>query len=67
MGGIKEKILAAKRSQIETIVLSGRNRRDIEDIPAQYVEGLSFVYVDTVKEVISAALSDEKAVNAREL
>lgn len=67
VGGIKEKILAAKRSQIETIVLSGRNRRDIEDIPAQYVEGLSFVYVDTVREVISAALSDEKAVNAREL
>lgn len=67
VGGIKEKILAAKRSGIDTIVLSSKNRRDIEDISAQYVSGLKFVYVDTVMDVIRAALTDEPAADAREL
>ena len=47
VGGIKEKILAAKRAGINKIVLSKDNRKDIEEIPAQYLEGLEFIYVTT--------------------
>lgn len=56
VGGIKEKILAAKRAGITTIILSEDNRRDIEDIDARYVDGLEFVYVRTASEVIANAL-----------
>jgi ATP-dependent Lon protease len=52
VGGIKEKILAAKRSGINTIVISEENRKDVEDIKQIYVEGLSFVYVKDIQEVI---------------
>lgn len=56
VGGIKEKILAAKRAGIDTIVLSEANRKDIEEIKAEYIDGLDFVYVNNVKEVIDFAL-----------
>lgn len=59
VGGIKEKILAAKRAGINKIVLSKDNRKDIEEIPAQYLEGLEFIYVTTCLEVINYALLDE--------
>ncbi len=52
VGGIKEKILAAKRAGVHTIVLSGENRKDIEDIKEIYVKGLTFVYVKTIEDVI---------------
>ena len=52
VGGIKEKILAAKRAGVTTIVLSEENRKDIEDIKDIYVKGLTFVYVKTIKDVI---------------
>lgn len=64
VGGIKEKILAAKRAGITDIVLSSENRKDIEDIEQQYIDGLNFHYVDTVSEVIAIAVTDQKAVNA---
>ena len=60
VGGIKEKILAAKRSGIEEIILSKRNRRDILEIEKQYIKGLTFHYVDTVEQVLSRALLKEK-------
>ena len=53
VGGIKEKILAAKRSGIHTVVISEENRKDVEDINPVYVKGLSFVYVKSIDEVIS--------------
>ena len=53
VGGIKEKILAAKRSGINTIVISEENRKDVEDIKPVYVEGLTFKYVKAIDEVIS--------------
>lgn len=59
VGGIKEKILAAKRSGIKTIVLCKENKKDIEEIKEQYIAGLDFVYVTDIKEVIQHALSDE--------
>ena len=52
VGGIKEKILAAKRSGIHTIVISEENRKDVEDINPVYVKGLTFVYVRNIDEVI---------------
>jgi len=52
VGGIKEKILAAKRSGINTIVISEENRKDVEDIKEIYIKGLTFVYVKNIKEVI---------------
>lgn len=52
VGGIKEKILAAKRSGINTIVISEENRKDVEDIKEIYIKGLTFVYVKNIDEVI---------------
>ena len=60
VGGIKEKILAAKRSGIREIVLSSKNRRDIDEIEKQYLKGLTFYFVDTVDEVLKVALLKEK-------
>lgn len=60
VGGIKEKILAAKRAGIKEIILCSENSRDIEVIPQDYLNGLTFHYVDDIKEVLSIALLDEK-------
>ena len=67
VGGIKEKILAAKRAGIKEIILCKDNRKDIEEIKQSYLEGLTFHYVNTIKEVIDIALTDEKIKNAKEL
>ncbi|MEO5603437.1 MAG: endopeptidase La [Cyclobacteriaceae bacterium] len=64
VGGIKEKILAAKRSGIKEIVLSAKNRRDIEEIEKHYLKGLTFYYVDTVDDVLKVALLKEKVAKA---
>ncbi len=56
VGGIKEKILAAKRAGVTTIILCEKNRRDIEDIKPEYLKGVKFEYVSNVKEVIDLAL-----------
>jgi ATP-dependent Lon protease len=60
VGGIKEKVLAAKRASIKEIILSEQNRKDIEDIRPDYLEGLKFHYVKMMKEVLDIALTDEK-------
>lgn len=60
VGGIKEKILAAKRSGIHEIILSDKNRRDIDEIEKHYLKGLSFHYVDTVDQVLKIALLKER-------
>ncbi len=56
VGGIKEKILAAKRAGIGELILSDENRKDIEEIKPEYIEGLTFHYVNTNSEVLSIAL-----------
>ncbi|MDR1582731.1 MAG: endopeptidase La [Prevotellaceae bacterium] len=56
VGGVKEKILAAKRAGISTIVLSADNKKNIDEIKPEYLEGLSFKYVETMKEVLNVAL-----------
>lgn len=63
VGGIKEKILAAKRSGIKEIVLSSKNRKDIEEIEKHYLKGLTFHYVGTVEDVLKKALLKEKVKN----
>ncbi|PID69759.1 MAG: hypothetical protein CR985_04195 [Flavobacteriales bacterium] len=55
VGGIKEKILAAKRSGIKTIILSESNRKNIEDINEKYLKGLTFKYVENMSEVLELA------------
>lgn len=64
VGGIKEKILAAKRANIKEIILSKSNRKDIEDIKASYISDMKFHYVTDMKEVVQLALMDEKVENA---
>lgn len=59
VGGIKEKILAAKRAGITDIILCKDNRKDIEEIKDIYLKGLTFHFVKTIKEVIDIALTDE--------
>lgn len=60
VGGIKEKILAAKRAGIKTLILCEENKKDIDEIKAEYLEDLTFVYVRDISEVIDAALSDKQ-------
>ena len=67
VGGIKEKILAAKRSGINEIILSKQNKKDILEINEKYVKGINFYYVDTLKEVIDIALLTEKVENAMDI
>ena len=63
VGGIREKILAAKRAGIKHIVLCQENRKDIEEIPAIYLNGLEFHYVSTVMDVLDYALLKDKVNN----
>jgi ATP-dependent Lon protease len=58
VGGIKEKILAARRAGVTEIILSVENKRHIEEIKAEYISGLTFHYVTNVAEVINIALGD---------
>jgi ATP-dependent Lon protease len=60
VGGIKEKILAAKRSGIKEIVLSQKNQKDIDEIEKHYIKGLAFHYVTTVEDVLKVALLKDK-------
>lgn len=59
VGGIKEKILAAKRAGITDIIISNENRKDIENISEKYISDLNFHYVSTVMEVVKIAITDE--------
>lgn len=63
VGGIKEKILAARRAGIKDIILCNDNKKDIEEIPDMYLKGLSFHYVDNVDDVLQFALLDEQVKN----
>lgn len=67
VGGIKEKILAAKRARIKEILLCEDNRRDIEEIKPEYLKGLTFHYVKEMSDVIDIALTSEKVKNAKKL
>ncbi|MEI7661495.1 MAG: endopeptidase La [Bacteroidota bacterium] len=63
VGGIKEKMLAARRANLTDIVLSKENKKDIEEIKADYIEGLTFHYIDEMKEIKDFALLKEQVDN----
>jgi ATP-dependent Lon protease len=67
VGGIKEKILAAKRANIKEIILCHENKSDIDEIKPEYLEGLTFHYVKEMSEVLKIALLDQKVKNAKVL
>jgi len=63
VGGIKEKILAAKRANVKTIILCEENRQDIEEIDDRYLKGLNFHYVENMSQVAELALLKTKVKN----
>ena len=63
VGGIREKILAAKRAGIKDIILCHENKKDIDEIPALYLKGVTFHYVKDIQEVLDLALTDEKVAH----
>jgi ATP-dependent Lon protease len=63
VGGIKEKILAAKRAGINEIILCAKNRKDIDEINQEYLKGLTFHFVDKMTEVLDLSLTDQKVKN----
>ena len=63
VGGIKEKILAAKRAGIKEIVMCSKNRKDVEEIEKSYISDISFHYVDAAEEVLKIALMKDKVKN----
>ncbi|MFL9838453.1 endopeptidase La [Flavobacterium sp. ST-75] len=67
VGGIKEKILAAKRAGIKEVILCEENRRDIDEIKQEYLQGLTFHYVSDMQEVVKHAITDQKVKNAKTL
>jgi ATP-dependent Lon protease len=67
VGGIKEKILAAKRANIKEIILCEENKKDIDEIKESYLKGLKFHYVNEMSEVIDIALTKQKVKNAKKL
>jgi ATP-dependent Lon protease len=67
VGGIKEKILAAKRARIKEIILSEENRKDVEDIKEIYIRGLKFYYVETIMGVLELALLKQKVSNPKKI
>ena len=67
VGGIKEKILAAKRSKIKEIVLSKDNEKDIKEINSKYLKGLKFYYIEKMIEVIGIALTSKNVINLKKL
>ena len=64
VGGIKEKILAARRAGVKEIIMCVKNRKDVEEVPANYIQDLKFHYVDKVDEVLAIALLPEKVNKA---
>ncbi len=62
IGGVKEKLLAARRAKLKTVILPTLNRRDLEDLPKEVTEDLNFVFVDNVREVFETALGEPKLV-----
>ncbi len=62
IGGVKEKLLAARRAKLKTVILPTLNRRDLEDLPKEVTEELNFVFVDNVREVFETALGEPKLV-----
>jgi ATP-dependent Lon protease len=64
VGGIKEKVLAAHRSGLKTVILPKRNEADLEDIPEEVRQDLQFVFTETIEDVLDAALEPDSKLDA---
>jgi ATP-dependent Lon protease len=60
IGGVKEKLLAARRAKIKTVILPAPNERDLEDLPQEVRDDLTFIFVENVRQVFDAALREAK-------
>ena len=67
VGGIKEKMLAARRANLTDIILSKENKKDIEEIKPEYIQGLTFHYIDEMQEIRDLALLKEQVKNPLKL
>ncbi len=67
VGGIREKLLAAKRAGIKTVMLCADNERDVREIPESYLKGLEVRYVKTMRDVLAYSVTDKKVKNAKVL
>jgi ATP-dependent Lon protease len=65
VGGVKEKILAAKRANIKEIVLSEKNQADINEIPSRYLKGLQFHFVTSIEDVLAIAITKQRASSTK--
>jgi ATP-dependent Lon protease len=65
VGGIKEKILAAKRASIKEILLSNKNKSDVNEIPSRYLKGLRFHYVDSIYDVLEIAITKQRSLGTK--
>ncbi len=59
IGGLKEKVLAARRAKIKTVIIPALNEKDLQDLPANLVKAMNFVPVEEVKEVLNVALTPD--------
>jgi ATP-dependent Lon protease len=60
IGGVKEKVLAARRAGIKTVILPEKNKNDLDDVPEELRKEMSFIFADTIDQVIEAALNGKK-------
>lgn len=65
IGGVKEKILAARRAHIKTVIIPAPNKRDLEDLPQEVIDDLTFIYVENVREVFREALRERAVPNTK--
>lgn len=65
IGGVKEKILAARRAHIKTVIIPAPNKRDLEDLPQEVIDDLTFIYVENVREVFREALREKVVPNGK--
>ena len=65
VGGVKEKILAAKRANIKEIVLSEKNQADINEIPSRYLKGLQFHFVTSIEDVLAITITKQRASSTK--
>jgi ATP-dependent Lon protease len=66
IGGVKEKVLAAKRAGIKTVILPEKNKNDLQDVPEELRKEMDFIFVDNIDQVISAALDGKAHEHAEE-
>jgi ATP-dependent Lon protease len=65
IGGVKEKILAARRARVKKVILPEPNKRDLEDLPAEVLDDLTFIFVENVRQVFQEALLEAEPIEKK--